>query len=266
MEKIGIIAGNGRFPFLVAEEIKKSGGQVIVACINEETDPLIEKLADKFLWLKLGQLQKLIDFFHKEQVTSALMAGQVKHFRIFSALHFDLRTVKLLASLVNKKTDSLLGAIASELEKEGIHLLPSHKFLRHLLPERGLLSGKQPSKEELEDIDFGFRTAKQIAGLDIGQTIVVKDKAIIAVEAMEGTDECIRRAGKLGKEKTIVVKVAKPNQDARFDIPVIGPETIKVMAESKSHILAIEAGSTLLLDKDIMLKAANENKINIVVI
>lgn len=266
MAKIGLIAGNGRFPFLVAEEMNRKGDQVFLAAIKEETDKDLEKLAAKTVWLPLGQIQKLIDFFHKEGVDTALMAGQVKHVRIFAALNLDFRMIKLLASLKNKKTDSLLGAVAGELAKDGIALLPSHKYLTHLLPEKGLLAGGKPSKDELETIDFGFRSAKQIAGLDVGQTIVVKDKAIVAVEAMEGTDECIRRAGKLGKKGLIVVKVAKPGQDARFDIPVIGPRTVAAMAESGARTLVIEARSTLLLDKDELLKEAKKNKITILVV
>jgi DUF1009 family protein len=266
MNKIGIIAGNGRFPFLVAEGIRKTGDSVVGVGIKEETDPSFEKLTDKMIWLSLGQLQKLIDFFHEENITTAVMAGQVKHFRIFAALKFDLRTIKLLASLENKKTDSVLGAIASELEKEGVHLMPSHAYLTHLLPQKGLICGKRPGAREQEDIDFGFKTAKQIAGLDIGQTVVVKDKAVIAVESMEGTDECIRRAGKLGRGDITVVKVAKPNQDMRFDIPVIGPNTMKTMAESGARILAVESGSTLMLDKEEMLKTAEKNKITILAI
>lgn len=266
MAKIGLIAGNGRFPFLVAEEIKRNGDRVVLAAINEETDRSLEKLADKTIWLPLGQLQKMIDFFKAEGVATALMAGQVKHVSIFSALKLDLRTAKLLASLKNKKTDSLLGAIAGELAKDGISLLPSHKYLTHLLPARGILAGKKPSKQEQDSIEFGFSAAKHIAGADIGQTIVVKDKAVVAVEAMEGTDECIRRASKLAKDGMIVVKVAKPRQDARFDIPVIGPRTIDVIAECGARVLAIEAGSTLLLDKEQLLRKAKEKHVTITVI
>jgi UDP-2,3-diacylglucosamine hydrolase len=266
MDKIGIIAGNGRFPFLVAEEIKKTGARVIGVGLKEETDPSFEKLADKIEWIDLGQLQKLIDFFHNEGVSTAVMAGQVKHVQIFAALKMDLRAIKLLASLKNKKTDSLLGAIAADLEKEGIHLIPSHKHLSHLLPRKGVITGSKPGKKEQEDIEFGFGAAKQIAGMDIGQTIAVKDRAVVAVESMEGTDECIRRAGRLAKDGITIVKVAKPNQDARFDIPVIGPGTIETMAESGARILAVESGSTLMLDMERMLELAKREKITIVAI
>lgn len=266
MEKIGIIAGNGRFPFLVAEEIKKTGAAVIGVGLKEETDPSFEKLTDKTEWIDLGQLQKLIDFFHKEGVTTAVMAGQVKHVQIFAALKMDLRAIKLLASLGNKKTDSLLGAVAADLEKEGIRLIPSHKHLSHLLPKKGLIAGGKPGKKEQEDIEFGFNAAKQIAGMDIGQTVAVKDKAVVAVEAMEGTDECIRRAGKLGGSGVVIVKVAKPNQDKRFDIPVIGPGTVRTMAESGARVLAVEAGSTLMLDMDSMKSLAEKEKITIMAV
>jgi len=263
MKKIGIIAGSGRFPLLVAEEIKKSGDQAIVVGIQEETDPGLGKIADKMTLVPLGQLQKLIDAFHEEQVSTAIMVGRVKHSHLFANLNFDWRAIKLLGSLANKKTDSILGAVAAEFSKENITLLPSHIYLKHLLPKPGILAGPKLSKTEKADIEFGHGIAKHIAGLDIGQTVVVKDKAVIAVEAMEGTDECIRRAAALGREGTIIVKVAKPNQDWRFDLPVIGPRTTRLMAEGKVRVLAIEAGATIMIDRDELLEIAEKNGITV---
>lgn len=264
--RVGLIAGNGRFPFLVAEEVRRSGGQAVIAGIREETDPAIEKLAHSMAWFSLGELQKVMDFFHKEQVTTALMAGQVKHFRIFSTLKFDLRAIKLMAGIVNKKTDTILGAVAAEFEKEGIHLLPSHHFLKQYMPAPGLLAGPSLSKEEQSDVEFGRSVAKQIAGLDIGQTVAVKGRAVLAVESIEGTDECIRRAAQYGGEGITVVKVAKPNQDWRFDLPVIGPKTIEVMAGIKARVLAVESGATLIIDRETVAAQAKQHSISIIVL
>ncbi|MBN1621951.1 MAG: UDP-2,3-diacylglucosamine diphosphatase LpxI [Endomicrobiales bacterium] len=266
MKKIGLIAGNGRFPFLVAEEIKKGGNQVVAVALKEETDPALEKIVDRIFWINLGKLQKLIDILKQEAVTEAIMAGAVKHTQLFAGLKFDLRTIKLLASLKNKKADSILGAFTKELKNEGIDLLPSHIFLKHLLPKKGIITGKKLSKTEQKDVDFGYELAKKIAGLDIGQTVVVKDQVVVAIEAIEGTDECIRRAAKFGKENTVVVKVSKPKQDLRFDIPVIGPGTMRAMAESKARILAVEEGMTLIFDKEELFKIAKENNITILAV
>ena len=263
MDKIGLIAGNGRFPFLVAEEIKKNGDQVIAVAFKEETKPELEQLADKTTWISLGQFQKLIDAFHEEKVSVALMVGLVKHAHLFSGLRLDWRAIKLLGKLANKKTDTILGAVADELAKEGIKLLPSHQYLQHLLPKPGLQCGPKLSGSEKADIEFGQRIAKQIAGLDIGQTVVVKDKAVLAVESIEGTNECIKRAASYGGDGAVVVKVAKPNQDWRFDLPVIGPDTIAVMAKTRARVLAIEAGMTMMIDRDAMLQAADGNRISI---
>ncbi len=264
MSVIGLIAGNGRFPFLVAEEIRKRGDSVALLALKEETDPAIEKLADSCAWISVGQFQKLIDFFHSKQAGTAIMAGQVKHARLFDGLALDWRALKLLGKLVNKKTDSILGAVCSELEKEGIKLLPSHQYLSHLLPEKGILAGPKLSKEEKENVAFGHETAKAIAGLDIGQTVVVKDMSVIAVESIEGTDECIRRAAQYAKDGVIVAKVAKPKQDFRFDVPVIGMNTINTLKECRARALAIEAGATLMIGKPELLAAAEAAKITII--
>jgi DUF1009 family protein len=192
------------------------------------------------------------------------MAGQVKHARIYSALNLDWRAIKLLGSIANKKTDTILGAVADDLAKDGITLLPSHQYLRHLMPEPGIITGPKLSKEEKADIEFGHVIAKQIAGLDIGQTVVVKDRSVLAIESVEGTDECIKRAAAYGGEGVVVVKVAKPKQDWRFDIPVIGPRTVQTLIGSKVRIMAIEAGSTLLIDRDQLLADARGSNVTIV--
>ncbi|OGS17823.1 MAG: hypothetical protein A2219_08185 [Elusimicrobia bacterium RIFOXYA2_FULL_50_26] len=266
MKTIGLIAGNGRFPFLVAEEIRRQGDRVAIVGLEGETDPSLEKYGDSFRMIPLGKLQKIIDFLHEAHADVAIMAGQVKHSKLFSNLALDWRAVKLLGSLVNKKTDSILGAVAQELKKEGIELLASHTYLERLLPKPGILAGPKLSGEEKADIKFGHNIAKEIAGLDIGQSVVVKDRAVVAVESMEGTDECIRRAATLAGKDFIVVKVAKPGQDWRFDIPVVGIRTIDTLIETKARALAIDAGSTLFLDKDEALKKADDNGITVIAI
>ena len=263
MAKVGIIAGNGRFPIILTKEITKKGDTPVIAALKEEADPQLETLSQSFKWLPLGKLQQIINYFKEENVTNVVMAGQVKHRQIFAGLSLDLRAIKLLAGLVNKKADSILSAVANELQKDGITLLPSHTYLQHLLATKGQLSGKKIEGKELLDAEFGFNTAKQLGGIDIGQTVVVKDKTVVAVEAMEGTDECIKRAAALAGEGFVVVKVSKPNQDMRFDIPVIGINTIKTLAETKASIIVIEAGLTLMIDKDEVIALANEKGIKI---
>jgi len=265
-DKIGLIAGNGRFPFLVAKEIKKRGLDVVAIGLKEETDPALEKSVDKIIWLSLGEFQKLISSLKNEGIKSVIMAGQVKHSQLFANLKLDLRAVGLLAKLINKKTDTILGAVAKEFEKEGITLLPSHEYLKDLLPKKGLLTGAKPTKEEQADIEFGVKIAKTIAGLDIGQTVVVKNGAVLAVESIEGTNECIKRAAFYGGENSVVVKVAKPNQDFRFDLPVIGPDTVKTLTENKARILAIESGATLMIDKDDLFEAAKQSRVSIIAV
>jgi len=264
VQRIGLIAGNGRFPFLVAEQIKKNGDQVVVLAIKEETDPAIEKIADTIHWLNLGQLQKLIDLLHAEKANTVIMSGQVKHVQIFKDLSLDWRAIKLMGALINKKTDTILGRIADELAKEGITLLPSHTYLTDLMADKGIMAGIKPSKTELADIEFGFRIAKEIARLDIGQTVVVKDRSIVAVESVEGTNECIKRAAGLAGDNVIAIKVAKPNQDWRFDVPVIGMDTITLLSETHSRLIAVEAGATLMLDKQNMIEQAKAMSVTIV--
>lgn len=266
MKKIGLIAGNNRFPFLVAEEIKKSGDAVICVALKEEADPELEKVCDKTFWLSVGKFQKIIDAFKNEGVTTAIMAGQVKHVKIYSAISMDWRAVKIMGSLINKKTDTILKTIADEFEKDGITLMPSHSYLTHLLPEKGIIVGKKLSSDENREVEFGFKIAKGIAGFDIGQTVVVKDRSVLAVESVEGTDECIKRAYKLGGENSVVVKVAKPNQDFRFDVPVIGTNTVDTLKENKVRAMAIEAGVTLILDKEEVVKKAKDAGVTIIAV
>lgn len=264
--KYALIAGNGKFPFLVLEGARREGVDIVVAAIKEETDPSIERLAAKVEWMGVGQLGKLIAFMKREGVTHAIMAGQVKHVQIFAISSLpDLRMAKLLARLSFRNTDSLIGAVADELASEGITLVDSTTFLDPFLPAPGVLTKRAPSAKESADIEYGLDVAREIARLDLGQTIVVKDRAVVAVEAMEGTDATIRRAGQLARKPPIVVvKVAKPNQDMRFDVPVIGPATIRAMQEAKASALSITARKTLLIDRDDMLAMANKAKIAIV--
>ncbi|MDR2676846.1 MAG: UDP-2,3-diacylglucosamine diphosphatase LpxI [Endomicrobium sp.] len=266
MQNIGLIAGNNRFPFLVAEEIRKNGDRIICVALKEEADPALEKICDKIYWISVGRFQKIINVLKSEDVRIAIMAGQVKHIRIYSAISMDWCAIKIMSSLVNKKADTILNAVANEFKKNGIHLIPSHSYLKHLLAENGLLSGLKLSSDEERDVEFGYEIAKVVAGVDIGQTVVVKDRSVLAVESVEGTDECIKRAYQLGGENSIVIKVAKPNQDFRFDIPVIGINTINVLKENKIRAMAIEAGVTLILDKNDTIIKAKQEKVTIIAV
>lgn len=264
--KLGLIAGNGKFPLLVAENARNEGiEKIIVVAFHGDTEKEIENLADEVVWIRVGELGKLIKTFTKAGVTQALMAGQLTPTVMFKNLRFDWRMIKLMARLKNRKADTIFGAIADELEKEGIHLLDSTLFLNSHLPETGLLTQRKLSKQEEEDVEFGRGIAKEIGRLDIGQTVVVKNKAVIAVEGIDGTDATIRRGGQLGKKDVVVVKVSKPNQDMRFDVPVVGLKTIEAMKEVKARVLAIEAKKTLLLEKEELVFEANKSKISIVV-
>jgi UDP-2,3-diacylglucosamine hydrolase len=267
-EKLGLIAGNGKFPFLVLDAARAQGYEVVVAAIKEETFPEIESHGPASVhWLSLGEFSKLIDAFHREGVRHAVMAGQVKHKQIFSSIRPDWRLAKLLLSLTTRNTDSLLGAIAKVLAEEGITLENSTWLLEPLLVKAGVLTERAPSDEEHKNIDYGRSVARQLAQYDIGQTVVVAESACVAVEAMEGTDATIERAGAIlrslhGNASTLsraltVVKIAKPNQDMRFDVPVIGVRTIEVMHAANATCLALDAGKCLLLDGDVVVHAAN---------
>ncbi|HEX8183147.1 MAG TPA: UDP-2,3-diacylglucosamine diphosphatase LpxI [Blastocatellia bacterium] len=263
--KYGLIAGNGRFPFLVLEGARSRGVEMVVAAIKEETAPDIGRLAARVEWLGVGQLGRLIRFFKHEGVTHALMAGQVKHHQIFrlNALP-DLRMVRMLARLSTKNTDSLIGAVADELAREGITLVDSTVFLEDFLAREGVLTGRAPGKEERADIDYGLSIAREIARLDLGQTIAVKDRAVVAIEAMEGTDAVITRAGEITHGRPfVVIKVAKPDQDMRFDVPVIGVPTIETMKAAGATVIHITANKTLLFDKDKLIALADRYRISV---
>jgi UDP-2,3-diacylglucosamine hydrolase len=283
--KLGLIAGNGRFPFLLLEAARAQGFAVTVAAIREETDPEINHRAAgdekiSVYWLSLGELSKLIEVFHKEGVSMAVMAGQVKHKQIFSSIRPDWRLAKLLLNLRSRNTDMLLGAVAKVLSDEGIELISSTAFMEPLLAEEGVLTERKPNEEERKNIDYAMGVANSVAGFDIGQTVVVAAQACVAIEAMEGTDAAIERAGKLMlsvddgareapstlERRLTVVKVAKPNQDMRFDVPVIGVRTIEVMCQAGATCLAVEAARTLLFDREALLRRANGVEIAIVAV
>ncbi|MFZ3217762.1 MAG: UDP-2,3-diacylglucosamine diphosphatase LpxI [Candidatus Acidiferrales bacterium] len=255
----GLIAGNGDFPFLVLEGARSRGIEMAVIAIKEEASPALANVATRLHWVSLGELSRTIELLHQEGVKRAVMAGQVKHNKIFSSIRPDWRLAKLLFSLPSKNTDSLIGAVARVLEDEGIELVDSTKFLGPLLPAAGVLTGRAPDESEAADIAYGRGVATQLAGLDLGQTVVVRDRACVAIEAMEGTDETIERAARIaGGQRLVVVKVSKPRQDMRFDVPVVGLQTIAVMKKSHATALAIDAGRTLLFDREALLRAAEE--------
>jgi len=274
-ERLGLIAGNGRFPFLVLDAARAQGYEVIVAAIKEETFPEIESRgAAAVHWLSLGELSRLIDTFHREGVSRAVMAGQVTHKQIFSSIRPDWRLAKLLLSLTTRNTDSLLGAIAQVLADEGIALENSTSFLDPLLAKPGVLTQRAPTEAEEKNIAYGRAVARHLAQYDIGQAVVVAEAACVAVEAMEGTDATIARAGQIMgslepgastlSRALTVVKIAKPNQDMRFDVPVVGVKTIEVMQSAGASCLALDAGKCLLLDGEAVVSAADAAGIAIV--
>jgi DUF1009 family protein len=254
----GLIAGNGRFPFLVLEGARSQGIEMVVIALKEEASPELEKLSKRLHWVSLGELSKTIDLMHQEGVKQAVMAGQVKHNKIFSAIRPDWKLAKLLFSLPRKNTDSLIGAVARVLEEEGIHLVDSTLFLKPLVAGAGVLTRRPPNDREAEDLAYGLSVARQIASMDIGQTVVIADRACVAVEAMEGTDETIARAARItGGKPLVVVKVSKPGQDMRFDVPVVGLPTIEQMRDSGATALAMDAGRTLLFDRAKLIESAD---------
>ena len=262
----GLIAGNGNFPFLVIEGARKAGASLAVVAIKEETDKRIEKTAEKVIWVGIGQLGKMISFFKNEGVTQAMMCGQVKHIQIFSGALPDLKMLKMLWNLPQRNTDALIGGIADELAKDGIELIDSTYFIQDQLAHEGVLSKRKPDSTEAGNIEYGLKIANEIARLDLGQTIVIRAKACVAVEAMEGTDAVIKRAGELAKGKLTVVKVAKPNQDMRFDVPVVGVPTIETMIRAGATCLCLTPNKTLMFDKDEMLRLADANKIAVIAV
>ena len=274
-EKFGLIAGNGKFPFLVLDAAKSRGYDVVVAAIKEETFPEIERHgAASVHWLSLGELSKLIETFKAEGVTRATMAGQVKHKQIFSSIKPDWKLAKLLMSLATRNTDSLIGAVAKVLEEEGIHLMKSTELLEPLLAKRGVLTRRKPTDQEQTNITYGRAVAHHVARFDIGQTVVIAEAACVAIEAMEGTDQAILRAGEIMKSlhgeaslfsrALTVVKVAKPNQDMRFDVPVVGVHTIETMKAAGASCLALDTDRCLVLDGDEVFRMTDEAGIAIV--
>ena len=274
-ERLGLIAGNGRFPMLVLDAARARGGEVVVAAIKEETFPEIEQRgAAAVHWLSLGELSRLIDTFKREGIHTAVMAGQVKHKQIFSSIRPDWRLAKLLLSLTTRNTDSLIGAVAKVLSDEGITLMNSTELLEPLLAKTGVLTRREPTEQEQKDIAYGRQVAHALAQYDIGQTVVIAGAACVAVEAMEGTDATIGRAGHLMKtleqgvstisRNLTVVKIAKPNQDMRFDVPVVGVATIEAMQRAGATCLAVDAGRCLLIDGDAVKHAADAAGIAII--
>jgi DUF1009 family protein len=254
-----LIAGNGRFPFLVLEAARTQGIEMTVIALREEAAPELERLAARLHWVSLGELSRTLELMHQAGVTRAVMAGQVKHNKIFSSIRPDWKLAKLLFSLPRKNTDSLIGAVAQLLESEGITLVDSTAFLRPLVPAPGVLTRRPPDARECGDIEYGREIATQLASLDLGQAVVVSDRACVAIEAMEGTDETIERAARLaGGKPLVVVKVAKPRQDMRFDVPVVGLQTVEVMRRAGATALAIDSGRTLLFDRAQLIENADE--------
>jgi DUF1009 family protein len=268
MSRIGLIAGNGRFPFLVLQGARSLGHDVTVVAVKEEAFPELEAAAGDagadLHWVSLGHLGKCIKILKSAGVTRAVMAGQVKHVKIFSGIIPDLTLMSALTRLKARNTDALISAVADVMRDEGVELVDSTAFLEPLLAKEGVLTDRAPSEQETEDFAFGYQMADAIAALDIGQTIAVKHKAVVAVEAMEGTDEVIGRAGYLAGPGVRIVKVAKPKQDMRFDVPVIGIATIQAMRTAGAAALSVDAGRTLILDGDHVFASANEAGIAIV--
>lgn len=261
---LGLVAGGGNFPILCAAEAKKKGYRVVVVAHTGETDKALEKLADRIIWVHLGQLNKLIDFLKTNDTRHVIFAGTITKKRIFFDVRPDMRALRLWRRMDNRLDDRLLRAIASELESEGIQVLSSTLFLTQLSMPDGCITLKKPSSEQEEDIRFGLAIAKEIGRLDIGQCIVVKDKTVLAVEAIEGTDQTILRGGKLGGPGSVVIKICKPGQDTRFDLPSVGLKTLQTMAEVRAEVLAVEAGNALLFDMPATVEFANKHRIAII--
>ena len=262
-EALGIIAGSGVYPLLLADAARIGGvKKIIVAAFTDETSADIINRADEIEWLRVGQLGKLLRFFQETNVQSAIMAGQIAPDNLFS-LRPDFKAMFLLARLKQRNAESIFGAVGDQLAEIGIELLPATTFLDHLLAPLGHIAGPKLREREEEDVIFGFGIAKQLSALDVGQTIVVKNGTVLAVEAFEGTNEAIRRGGLLGKKNAIVIKVTKPNQDMRFDVPVIGPVTLDICREAHIRVIGVEAGHTIILERDRVATLATDYKISI---
>ncbi|TPW09476.1 MAG: hypothetical protein FD129_2192 [bacterium] len=263
MKTLGIIAGSGTFPLTVAQAARREGYRVVAVAHEGETHPDLAAQVDELTWIHVGELNKLIAAFKAAGVSEAVMAGGIKKVRLFGNARPDLRTLSLLARVGIKKDDSLLRAVAEELASEGIQIRSATELLSSLLTPKGLLTDRSPTSREEQDVEFGWSLAKEIGRLDIGQCVVVKDRTVLAVEAIEGTDETIRRGGRHGREGAVVVKVSKPQQDARFDLPTVGPKTVEVMTEVGATVLALEAGCSILLERDLLLEKARAAGISV---
>jgi len=260
-EKIGLIAGKGQFPLLFAQAAQRHGCRVVAVAHRGETDPALAGLADEIHWIYVGQLGKIIRHLKAAGVTRAVMAGGISRGRLFSQFRPDLTALKVVRRAGAGRDDRLLSAVAAELEQEGITIAPSTLFLEDLLAPPGQLSRRAPSPAEMQDVDLGFKVARELGRLDLGQCVVVRRQVVVALEAIEGTDECIRRGGRLAGPGCVVIKVSKPAQDLRFDVPAVGVETLESMREVKAAVLAVEAGKTLIFDREDMLRRADRAKI-----
>lgn len=263
-ERLGLIAGNGRFPIIFADNARKLGYHVSAVAHEGETDPELANHVDRIHWIKIGQLNKLINAFKSDQVHQAVMLGGIKKTHVFTTVRPDFRALALAARLALWKDDDILREIAKELEKEGITICESTFGLEGILADEGSLTARVPSGKEWEDIRYGWDVAHDIGRLDIGQCVIVKDRVVVAVEAVEGTDEAIKRGGQLAKDGAVVVKRCKPQQDLRFDLPAVGPRTIEIMVSVNASVLAVEAGRTIILDRDLTLKKAQSAGIAVV--
>jgi DUF1009 family protein len=262
-EILGIIAGSGNYPLELAQSARASGvKRIVAAAFDNETSPTIAELVDEVEWMRVGQLGRLLKFFQGRDVRDAVMAGQIAPRNLFD-LRPDVRTLMLLAKLKRRNAESIFGAIADELSSSGITLLPATRFMERQLATEGLIAGPKPRPRQLEDLEYGFGIAKEISRLDIGQTVVVKNGTVLAVEGFEGTNEAIRRGGLLGKGEVVVAKVSKPNQDFRFDIPVVGQQTVITAREAGAVLIGVEAGKTLVLEREALERRAREAKISI---
>lgn len=266
MNRIGLIAGNGKFPLIFAEEAKRQGYSVVAVAHREETDASLEQRVDQFTWIYVGQLGKIIRTFQKAGVTEAVMAGGIRKVRLLGNFRPDLRGARFLARIKSREDDALLRGIAEELASDGIRIIDSTFCLSGIIPQAGVLTRKVPSAAQWDDIRTGFGLAKEIGRLGIGQTVVIKNQVIVAVEAVEGTDAAIERGGRLAKSGCVVVKVSKPHQDLRFDVPAVGVETINSLRQVGGAVLAIEAGKALLIEKDALLRAADDCGIAVVAV
>jgi DUF1009 family protein len=264
IEMLGIIAGNGIYPKLLAGSARRAGvKRIVAAAFTDETDPSLARHVDLIEWLRVGQLSRFLKFFRDQKIHHAIMAGQIAPKNLFD-LRPDWKGLLLLAQLKQRNAESIFAAIANELAKVDVDLLPATTFLEDFVAPAGLIAGPNLSKREENDVEFGWKISKEIARLDIGQTLIVKNGTVLAVEAFEGTNETLKRGGKLARKGAVMIKVAKPNQDMRFDVPVIGVETIQLAVDAKIRAIAVEAGRTLLLEKDAIIDAANRSRISIV--